>query len=156
MAKLERNELYDFTAAATALTLSTGRKLIRNFSYYRTEKSDRIYSEELHALCIGIRKDTFSLHNLMTSSENYSPFFVAIAGQISDRLEELHRKLLFFDPEEIIGLIRLIDGQRTFWNRATDPEFYDEILISHLEHDIPEKLLKIELELLRLPDSAAL
>jgi hypothetical protein len=156
MAELERDELYEFTAAATALTLSTGRKLIRNFSYYRTIKSDRVYRDELFELCINIRSDAFSLHNLITNTDTRSPFFVALAGRIGDRFEELHRKLLFFDPALISEMISPIDRQRTFWTRAADPGFYDIDLVAALEHELPEMLFKIELELKRLPDTAIL
>ncbi|MDX1591567.1 MAG: hypothetical protein R3283_06380, partial [Balneolaceae bacterium] len=144
MAELKDSELYEFSAAAIALTLITGRKLIRNFRYYRSSEPDRIYREELIALCIAIRKDAFSLHNLMCRTEEHPAYFVALAGRISDRFEELHRKLLFFDPDDIEDAVKLIDSQRAFWKKSENPEFYDGHLLSTLENRVPDLMLKTE------------
>lgn len=151
MAELNKSDLYEFTAAASALTLITGHKLIRNFRYYRSEEPDIIYRDNLLSLCISVRKDAFSLHNMMCSPDKQPSFFVAIAGRISDRLEELHRKLLFFDPSEIAEAIEIIDRQRAFWKKSDDPLFYEEDLTTRLEHDVPEAMLKIEVLMKQLP-----
>lgn len=156
MAELDNKFPLGFAAAASALTLSTGRKLIRNFNYYRSGELSRVTRAELIAICRDIRKDAFSLHNLMENREEYAPFFVALAGQISDRYEELHRKLLYFDPDLITEAIRLIDRQRSFWKKSDNPGFYSVELVQLLEHFIPDMLLKIESELKRLPVSAIL
>jgi hypothetical protein len=156
MAELKKSELHEFSAAAIALTLITGRKLMRNFRYYRSGGSDRVYRRELVSLCIAVRKDAFSLHNMMCSEEKQPSFFVALAGRISDRLEELHRKLLFFDPDRITHAVKLIDRQRAFWNNSDNPDFYNDELLSALEHTVPDTMLKTEKVLKQLPDSAIL
>lgn len=156
MAELNKSELHEFSAAAIALTLITGRKLMRNFRYYRSSDSDRVYRKELVSLCTAVRKDAFSLHNMMCSAEKQPSFFVALAGRISDRLEELHRKLLFFDPDHITHAVKMIDRQRAFWNNSDHPDFYNDELLSALEHTVPNTMLKTEKVLKQLPDSAIL
>jgi len=151
MAELNKSDIYELAAAASALTLITGHKLIRNFRYYRSADPDIIYRENLLSLCVSIRKDAFSLHNMVCSPDPQPSFFVAIAGRISDRLEELHRKLLFFDPSRIADAVEIIDRQRVFWKRSDDPFFYEEDLANQLEHDVPEAMLKIEVLLKQLP-----
>ncbi|PWN05275.1 hypothetical protein [Rhodohalobacter mucosus] len=151
MAELNKSEIYEFTAAASALALITGHKLARNFRYYRSSEPDIIRRDNLISLCISIRKDAFSLHNMMCSADKKPSFFVALAGRISDRLEELHRKLLFFEPGSITDAIEIIDRQRTFWKRCDDELFYENGLIDRLENDVPEAMLKIEVLLKQLP-----
>lgn len=151
MAELNKSNIYELAAAASALTLITGHKLIRNFRYYRSAEPDIIYRDNLLSLCVTIRKDAFSLHNMMCSPDQQPSFFVAIAGRINDRLEELHRKLLFFDPSEIAEAVEIIDPERAFWKRSDDPLFYEEDLITRLEHDVPETILKIEVLLKQVP-----
>jgi hypothetical protein len=153
MAKLDPSELLSFSAAASALTLTTSRKLIRNFRYYRSEKPESIDRLSLEELCRNIRRDAFGLHNLMESEPKHPTFFVAFSKQIFDQLEELHRKLLFFDADLIAEIIPEIDQQRWFWNNLIEPEFYDDRLIEALEHEIPQTLYRIEKLLARLPDS---
>jgi hypothetical protein len=153
MAQVNRDSLLTFAAAVSAVTLSTSGRLKRNFSYYRNGRSETIMRDELVLLCRGIRHDAFGLHNLMESDESRAPFFVALAGRIADRLEELHRKLLFFDSALIADIIPELDTERAFWANLTDPGFYSDLLTSRLEHDIPGKFIRIEIHLNRLPDS---
>ena len=154
MAKL--NPLVSFSAAASALTLSTSRKLIRNFNYYRSENDESIGRKNLQQLCKAIRRDSFGLHNLIENEPDHSAFFVALARQIDDQLEELHRKILFFDAEDISEIIPLIDVQRSFWSNHMNPDFYDSELVTILEHRFPASLYEIENQLHRLPESAIL
>lgn len=150
------NNLLTFAAATSAITLSTARKLKRNFSYYRSEDNEVIIRDGLISLCLDIRHDAFGLRNLMDSDESFSPFYVALAGKISDQLEELHRKLLFFDAALIGELIPEIDNERGFWRDLTEPGFYSQSLITHLDHTLPARFIRIENGLQRLPCSASI
>ena len=78
----------------------------------------------------------------MCRTEEHPAYFVALAGRISDRFEELHRKLLFFDPDDIEDAVKLIDHQRSFWKKSENPEFYDEHLLSALENRVPDNNVK--------------
>jgi hypothetical protein len=156
MARLNSRNLLTLAAATSAITLSTARKLKRNFSYYRSEGSDSISRDTLISLCLDIRHDAFGLRNLMDSDDSFSPFYVALAGKISDQLEELHRKLLFFDADLIEELIPEIDAERAFWKELTEPGFYSEALISHLDHKLPARFIRIEIGLERLPFSVSI
>ena len=153
MAQLEEKDLLRFAAATSAITLTTSRKLLRNYRYYRDNSVESVSRNELLHLCRMIRKDAYGLHNLMVTEPDFFPFFVALAGQINDRLEEMHRKLLFFDSDMIEELIPLLDRQRAFWAGLTDEDFYGEKLISSLEHEIPKTLYRTELLIKRLPQS---
>lgn len=153
MAELNRDSLITI-AATTALTLTTSRKLIRNFDYYKTGGQKFVTRKELLALCKKNRMDVFGMANLMAQdSSNMSPFLVATAGQIVDRFEEFHRKLLFFHPEDSIDIIPVIDEQRRYWSGITNEQFYDKNLQKELENEIPEKLSFIESEVKKLPVS---
>jgi hypothetical protein len=156
MAKLEPSYAIRFAAAASALTLTTSRKLIRNFRYYRSDEPGSILSRDLAKLCRGIRRDVFSLYNLMEHDPNSSPFFVSLASEIHDQLEELHRKLLFFDPDQISEIIPLIDHQRTFWNRLSEQNFYNNELSGSLEKEIPNFLTEIENKINLLPEKVTI
>lgn len=156
MAKLDTGFTLRFAAAASALTITTSRKLIRNFSYYRSDKPDTIYSMDLILLCRTIRKKAFSLYNLMGHDPESSPFFVSLAGEINDLLEELHRNILFFEGDRISEIIPIIDRQRDFWSGLTDEDFYSETLLKALEIEIPDALQETEKKLLLLPDSATI
>lgn len=157
MAKLNPAELLRFAAATTAMTLSTSRKLIRNFNYYKTSDPTTITKSELLSLYKRIRFDLFSLQNLlMNSNENTTPYIVSLSGQIFDQFEELHRKLLFFDPDLLVEIIPVIDEQRKFWVQRTDIEFYNQNLLSHIENRVTGPIQKLEKQLEQLPDSATL
>jgi hypothetical protein len=153
MAELDSDQHFLFAAAASAVALSTGKRLARNFSYYRSSGRHTILRDELETLCRSIRRQVFSLSNLIRRDARFSPFWVSIAGEINDRLEELHRKLLFFDPARITEPVQIIDEQRTFWKEMTDPEFYGENLALRLETDIPQKLQETEELISGLPES---
>ncbi|MCC5914289.1 MAG: hypothetical protein JJU46_07935 [Balneolaceae bacterium] len=156
MAELDPDDPIRFAAAASAVALTTSRKLIRNFRYYRSTQPDTIHRDELAGLCRHIRQDLFGLRNLMDSEPGHSPFYVSLAGEIDDRLEELHRKLLFFDAEKISTIIPLIDSFRSFWKGLDQPSFYGEKLISALDHQLPSALEITENKILTLPETAAI
>lgn len=155
MAQLKKpNSSIHFAAAASAVTLTTSRKLVRNFRYYKSSDPGIVSRDELILLCREARSEAFSMHNVMTTDEiDRSPFLVSLAGQIFDQLEELHRKLLFFDAESISQIIPHVDRQRSFWKNLTNPEFYSQDLIHNLEHSIPRKFTKIESLIEQLPAS---
>lgn len=154
MAELEPDNPIRFAAAASAVALTTSRRLIRNYRYYRSVQPETIHREELTSLCRHIRQDLFGLRNLMDQEQHHSPFYVSIAGEIDDRLEELHRKLLFFDAEEISHIIPLIDSLRKFWSGLDEPSFYGVHLAEALDRDIPVALETAEEEILKLPETA--
>ncbi|MEX0647274.1 MAG: hypothetical protein WEA56_06930 [Balneolaceae bacterium] len=153
MAKIDYSPgLPEFAAAATAVALTTGRKLSRNFRYYRNRSENVIHRDELVALCRSIRQDAFGLQNMiMNENDEKSPFLVSVSGLIYDQLEELHRKLLFFEAGSISEIIPLIDDQRRFWQRLTQPDFYSETLLHELEYNIPCNLEIIEQQVQKLP-----
>ena len=159
MAKIDSEHLIELTAAAAAATLTTSRKFIRNYNYYkkRAGQPEIIFKKELLSLCHKIRLDLFGLQNLLEDETKHrSPFVVTLASQINDALEELHRKILFFEPEQIETVIPMIDRQRQFWSRYTDEQFYSEQLSSDIEHSISSEILKIQSEVQKLPKSAQL
>lgn len=153
MAKLDNDSrLLQFAAATTAITLTTSRKLIRNFRYYKNRSDDRIEREELSSLCRYARQDAFGLQNLMINgADTDSPFLVSLAGEIYDRLEELHRKLLFFEADSITDIIPLVDEQRRFWKQLTQSDFYSDNLIRELEGPVPNTFETIEQLIHKLP-----
>lgn len=156
MAELNSEPL-QFAAAVSAITLISGRKLSRNFAYYRSEKlpAEMVFRNELLLLCHRIRMEMFGMHNLMENPEKRcSPFLVAVAGEINDCFEELHRKLLFFDTSVITEIIPEIDSQRSFWKHYTDELFYSENLNLILETRLPDAIKVIESGIRKLPVSA--
>jgi hypothetical protein len=157
MAQLN-SELLEFAAAAAAATLTTSRKLIRNFTYYRAnnESTETIYRTDLLQICHNIRMDAFGMHNLLEKEENRcSPFLVSLAGEINDSLEDLHRKALFFHAGSIEMLIPELDNLRTFWNNYTDEAFYQN-LNTYLEDVLPKSLALAEREIEQFPASVNL
>ncbi len=157
MAKLDSDDLIEFTAAAAAATLTTSRKFIRNYNYYkqRAGRPEIIYRADLLTLCHKIRLDLFGLQNLLEDeTKHHSPFIVTLASQINDALEELHRKILFFRPEQIETVIPIIDSQRLFWCRYTDEQFYNDHLSTEIEHSISSDILEIQALIQALPKSA--
>ncbi len=156
MAELNSEPL-QFAAAVTAVTLISGRKLSRNFAYYRSERhpGQFVHRNELLVLCHKIKMEIFGMHNMMENPENrYSPYLVAIAGEINDCFEELHRKILFFDPSTISSIIPEIDAQRSFWRQYSDEDFYGENLNYLLEASISNAIHSIEGSIKNLPQSA--
>jgi hypothetical protein len=157
MAQLD-SELLQLTAAASAVALTTSRKLIRNFTYYRnkTGSAETVYREELLGICRNIRMDAFGMHNLLENKENqHSPFLVSLAGEINTSLEELHRKTLFFDADLIKTIIPELDALRKFWNNYTNETFYKNIN-GYLEDSLPVTLALAEREIRHLPATATL
>lgn len=156
MAELSSKELANFTAATSALILTESLRLVRNYKYYNNLAEDTASRENLIKNVRSVRKLTFALHNLMSKDQpEEAPFFVTIAGSINDRLEEIHRKVLFYDADQIVHIIPKIDQQRTFWKDFTDSEFYGSHLLHELDHKIPEVLLSIEKNLVGLPPFAS-
>ncbi|MCC5941355.1 MAG: hypothetical protein JJU37_07405 [Balneolaceae bacterium] len=154
MAQID-SQLAQFTAATAAATLSTGRKLIRNFRYYRSAQSDltTITSGELLLICHTIRMDMFGMHNLLNDEQmQQSPFLVSLAARINDSFENLHRKVLFFDADLIEMIIPEIDSQRDFWAGCTEPSFYNFELTRYLEHTLPVSIKFIENQINQFPD----
>ena len=159
MAKLDPEDLIEFTAAAAAATLTTSRKFIRNYNYYKQQagQPEVIRKSDLLMLCHKIRLDLFGLQNLLEDKTKHrSPFVVTLASQINDALEELHRKILFFEPDQIESIIPIIDRQRQFWSRYTDEQFYNEQLSSDIEHSVSSDVLNIQSLIQKLPESATL
>lgn len=151
--------MLQFAAAVTAMSIGTGKRLIRNFHYYRQETTEVVTKAECLHLYREIRLNLFGLQNLYLSDVNQqsdtgSSFKVMLAKQIQDSFEDLHRKILFFDADFITDLIPLIDKQRSFWKESTEPEFYEcnlPIKIdSHLSTDFPA----MERYLHSLPDQS--
>ena len=155
MAELSSKELANFTAATSALILTESLRLIRKYRYYNNLSEDKASREQLIKRIRTVRQLTFSLQNLMSKGEpDEAPFFVSISGAINNMLEEVHRKLLFYDADLIVDIIPLIDQQRSFWKNCTDPEFYNSHLLNELDRSIPETLFRIEKNLLGLPPFA--
>lgn len=158
MAEL-KSELLTFSAAATGITLTISKRLARNFSYYRkrAEQPEEVYRENLLNLLLETKQLSYSLHNLLIDqSGRHSPFMVAIAGQIVDLLDDIHRKLLLFDAEKIADIIPPLDALRNIWIEYTEPGFYDENLSFHIEHQFPHYISKIETDVRSLPYIAIL
>ena len=157
MAKLDHSSgLLQFAAAASAVTLTSSQKLIRNSRYYKTSRSGNIYRDDLANMCRAIRQDAYGLQNLMMNEATAeSPFLVALSGKIYDQLEELHRSLLFFDPGSISDIIPFVDQQRRFWEQLTDPGFYSPGLLNELEYSVPHALDLIRQKIDTLPVQTA-
>lgn len=156
MAELSSKALANFTAATSALILTESLRLIRNYRYYNNLSDDTVSRDHLVKKLKIIRKLTFTLQNLMSKNQpEEAPFFVAVAGEINDVFEEIHRKLLFYDADLIVNIIPKIDDQRKFWRAFTNTEFYDSHLLKKLDHSIPEALLSIEKNLIGLPPFAS-
>ncbi|MDZ7718670.1 MAG: hypothetical protein U5K72_07640 [Balneolaceae bacterium] len=156
MAELSSKALANFTAATSALILTESLRLVRNYKYYNNLDEDTASRHQLIQKVRNVRKLTFTLENLMTKNNpDEAPFFVSVAGVINDMLEEIHRKLLFYDADLIVDIIPLIDQQRRFWSDFSEPEFYDSQLLRKLDHSIPGKLLTIEKNLIGLPPFAS-
>lgn len=157
MAKLN-NELpaLHFAAAVTAMSIGTGKRLIRNFQYYRQDTLEVVEKRDCLALYRQIRLNLFSLQNLYLDEGNQgndaiSAYKVMLAKQVQDNLEDLHRKILFFDADLISELIPLIDDQRSFWKQSTEPEFYDNGLPLEIDRHLIADLPAMEQHLKALP-----
>lgn len=157
MAELSSKALANFTAASSALILTDSLRLIRNYRYYNNLSDDRIYSVELVKKAREARKLAYILQNLISKDEpDEAPFFVSVAGLVNDLLEEIHRKLLFFQSDDIIDIIPKVDQQRRFWSDFNQSHFYDADLVKALDHSVPQALLKIERKIEHLPEYVSL
>jgi len=158
MAKLNQNEnALSFAAAVTAMSLGTGKRLIRNFSYYNQTGTEVITRQTCLDICNELRFNTFSLQNLYLDdgqSESHGSFKVLLAKQIQDNLEELHRKILFFETDDILKIIPSLDSLRSFWSESSDPDFYDKKLSLRIDKQIIPLISDIQKRLRKLPEHA--
>lgn len=158
MARLNNDSsTLQFAAAVTAMSIGTGKRLIRNFHYYRKETTEVVAKSECLHLYREIRLNLFGLQNLYLDELNHqsdtgSSFKVMIAKQIQDNFEDLHRKILFFDADLITELIPLIDSQRSFWKKSTEPEFYKNDLPIKIDRHLFTDFPAMERCLHSLPD----
>lgn len=156
MAELSSKALANFSAATSALILTESLRLIRNYRYYNDLTDNTVSRDQLISNIRNARKQSFVLQNLMAKNEpDEAPFFVSVAGLINDLLEEVHRKILFYDADDIVDIVPLIDWQRKFWKKFNQVEFYDSELIQKLEHTVPETFIRIEENIKNLPPFAA-
>lgn len=158
MAQID-SPLLELAAAASAAILTTGRKLNRNFSFYRSQQHSvkKVTRDQLLKVCKTLRGDLFGLYNLFIEREGTpSPFMVSIAGDIHDAYEQLHREILFYNADCIETVIPIIDAERSFWNLHTDHRFYNIELCSHIEHSSSFAIETIEAEIGKLPEEATL
>lgn len=153
MAQLNQ-DLLSFSAAATGITLTIGKRLSRNFSTYRkrADQVEKVYRDDILMRIDEAVKLSYSLHNLLIEEENRNaPFMVAIAGQIADLLDEIHHNLLIYNADNILDIIPPLDALREWWSGYTDSEFYDQRLSHHIEHQFPRNISKIETGVQILP-----
>lgn len=158
MAKLNSDRsTIQFAAAVTAMSMGTGKRLIRNFQYYRQDTPKTVAKWECLRIFYEIRLNIFGLQNLYMESahpqyEMWASYKVMLAKQIQDAYEELHRKLLFFDADLIADLIPVLDRQRSFWADSTDPDFYSSELPEILDHHLTSDFSTLENHLQSLPE----
>jgi len=158
MAKLNNDSsTLQFAAAVTAMSIGTGKRLIRNFHYYRQETAEVVSKPECLHLYREIRLNLFGLQNLYLDDVNQqsdtgSSFKVMLAKQIQDNFEDLHRKILFFDADSITDLIPIIDRQRSFWKESTEPQFYESDLPIKIDRHLSTDFPAMEQYLHSLPD----
>jgi hypothetical protein len=152
----QSDENLTWAAAATLMTLSVSLRCARDFRYYRSRKSVIIERDELETLCNQIRKNLYSLQNVMINEIRPSlyPFLFLLGRAIHDDLETLHRDLLFFQADELTEIIPVIDIERKRWKSYNQADFYDEELISQLDHQIPNHLEVILTNIYKLPEIA--
>lgn len=159
MAKLNQNEsALPFAAAVTAMSLGTGKRLMRNFSYYNQTEAEAVSRRACLDIYRELRFNVFGLQNLYlddTHSTSHDSFKVMISKQIQDNLEELHRKVLFFEPDSIVELIRVLDRLRAFWADSFEPEFYHENLSAKLDEKVVPLLPDIHQFLQDLPKQSS-
>lgn len=154
MAKLNSPAM-ELAAAVSAATLTTSRKLSRNFTYYRSNNLSKtsFSRDSLLNICDTLRMDLFGLQNLFLDySENPTPFMVTIAGNIFDSFENLHRKLLFYDADKIETLIPKIDLERAYWSGFTSHLFYEEGIPEHIDSSTLPVIFYIKEELNTFPN----
>lgn len=155
MAKLNNSESsLPFAAAVTAITLGTGKRLMRNFVYYKQETGNTVYREDCIQILKEIRLNVFGLQNLCLDddySNGTASFKVMLAKQIQDDLEQLHRHLLFFDVEDIVEIIQIVDRLRAFWTDSSEAEFYESNLSARLDRQVVAEFNDLRDHLHNLP-----
>lgn len=157
MAKLNsESSARSFAAAVTAMSLGTGKRLMRNFRYYaHTSPAGATRSE-----CLGVyselRSNVFALQNLYLDDVNdgNSTFKVMLAKQIQDNLEELHRTILFYEVDDILAIISILDRLRVFWKQSTDASFYDEELPSRINRHVCSEFHELRRLITELPEQS--
>lgn len=158
MAKQNLNDSpLSFAAAVTAMSLGTGKRLIRNFKYYKQTEPEIVSRESCNNINREIRFNIFSLQNLYLDSNDeatHGSFKVMIAKQIQDDLEQLHRTLLFFDADDIVNIIPILDQQRDFWSGSHNPDFYADILPQRINREILPLIEQTESLLYALPETS--
>lgn len=147
------SENKNWAATATLMTLSVSMRCVRDFRYYRTDKPVTIKRSDLEQVGEQLLENSFTLHNLLmdTISPSTWPFLFLIGRSVHDDLETLHRDLLFFDPGDIVDMIRTIDGERTRWKKYNRVSFYSEVLADCLDHEIPLTFQNLLSNLKKLP-----
>lgn len=158
MAKLNQNEsALSFAAAVTAMSLGTGKRLVRNYSYYKQIHDESISRQTCLDICKELRFNVFGMQNLYlddAGSDSHGSFKVLIAKQIQDNLEELHRKVLFFEPDDIVDIIPALDSLRSFWSDSSDPDFYAGDLSLRIDKQTIPLLVDIQHHLKKLPEQS--
>lgn len=146
----------ELAAAVSVATLTTSRRLKRNFSYYRSNQcNDEPYHsrDSLIEVCNTLRMDLFGLQNLfLDHADSPTPFMVTLAGNIHDSFEKLHRNLLFYSAEYIEDIIPVIDHERSFWIKFTNHRFYDEGISEHIDTETLPAITQIKEKLLTFPN----
>lgn len=145
----------NWAAAATLMTLSVSVRCARDFKYYRSGEQTVIDRDNLLKICSRLYHHGYSLQNLMTAPESPSvyPFLFLIGRNIHDDLETLHRDLLFFEPDDIVDIIPLIDDERKRWKSYNRVSYYSESLVEKLDHEFPVFIEKLDSELHKLPQA---
>lgn len=145
----------ELAAAVSAATLTTTRKLSRNFSYYGSKNPNEVrYSRKsLLNVCNTLRMDLFGLQNLfLDHPETATPFMVTLAGDIYDSFENLHRNLLFHDAYRIESIIPKIDLERSYWDNFTNHQFYNEGISEYIDQSTLPLVSQIKDELSTFPE----
>lgn len=158
MAKLNPNDSsLSFAAAVTAMSIGTGKRLIRNFKYYKQTEPEVVTRDSCINVNRELRFNVFSLQNLYLDEHNeatHGSFKVMIAKQIQDDLEQLHRNLLFFDADDIIDIIHILDQRRSFWAQSHDPGFYSDDLPQRINTEILPLIERTKTLLYALPETS--
>lgn len=146
----------ELAAAVSVATMTTSRRLSRNFSYYRSNRQNDVCfhrRDSLLKVCHTLRMDLFGLQNLfMDYAESPTPFMVTLAGNVHDSFENLHRNLLFYDTERIEEIIPVLDHERSFWSRFTNHHFYNEEISGHIDTETLPAISQIKEKLLTFPE----
>ena len=131
------SEAQILSASAALLTLEVGYRFERHRKKYGSDPDETASTEQLEKLIDQLNTLAYSLHNLLGESLYAFPFVMVLAQKISDRLDELHDRLLNFDPDDIYKIIPRLDEERTFWRYARNDQYSINELEYHLEHRFP-------------------